>query len=145
MAGHLIRRLNQISTTVFHQQVKQAGFDLTPVQFATLRTLVAYPNIDQAQIAAMIAYDRATIGGVLDRLEKKGFISRTISKADKRARECRLTREGRKIVETLTPLVESFQLEILAGLSTEERKQFITLAQKVVHFDRSTAIINRQS
>ena len=43
-AGHLIRRLNQISTSVFQAGMKEAGQDLTPVQFAALnaiRTAVA--------------------------------------------------------------------------------------------------------
>ena len=34
MAGHLIRRLHQLSTQVFVQRTQAAGYDLTPVQFA---------------------------------------------------------------------------------------------------------------
>ena len=74
--GHLIRRLHQISTNIFMLRVKEAGCDLTPVQFAAMQALKASPDIDQAQIASLIAYDRATIGGVLKRLEKKGYIKR---------------------------------------------------------------------
>ena len=36
MPGHLIRRLHQISTHVFMTRTREAGFDLTPVQFAAL-------------------------------------------------------------------------------------------------------------
>jgi len=39
MAGHLIRRLNQLSTQVFMHRTQEAGFDLTPVQFAALEGL----------------------------------------------------------------------------------------------------------
>ena len=132
MAGHLIRRLNQISTTVFHQNMQQAGYDLTPVQFAAMQTLASNPGVEQAQIAAMIAYDRATIGGVIDRLEQKDYVSRVVSKSDRRARECRLTSKGAKVFEIIHPLVESIQEDILNGLNARERKQFIALAQKAV-------------
>lgn len=132
MAGHLIRRLNQISTTVFHQRIQQAGYDLTPVQFAAMQALRLHPDIEQAQVAALIAYDRATIGGVIDRLEQKGYVSRVVSKQDRRARQCRLTSQGNTAIETIIPVVESLQQEILGGLNTKERQQFIALAQKAV-------------
>jgi transposase InsO family protein len=54
------------------------------------RCLHSTPGLEQARIAARIAYDKATIGGVIDRLEQKGFIKRSISKSDRRAREVTL-------------------------------------------------------
>lgn len=136
MPGHLIRRLNQISTSIFLQRIQDAGYDLTPVQFAALQTLHSSPGIEQAQIAALIAYDRATIGGVIDRLEKKGYISREVSKQDRRARECRLTSQGKRVIEKIIPVVESVQQEILDGLNARQREQFIALAQKAVSYDQ---------
>ena len=72
MAGHLIRRLHQQSTQVFAQRTQAAGFDLTPVQYAALEAIYEYPGSDQKFVAEQIGYDRATIGGVIERLEKKG-------------------------------------------------------------------------
>ena len=132
MAGHLIRRLNQISTTIFTTRIQQAGYDLTPVQFAAMQSLLSNPDIGQAQIASLIAYDRATIGGVIDRLEQKGYISRVVSTDDRRARKCRLTDQGIDVINRILPVVESLQQEILNGLSAHEREQFIALAQKAV-------------
>lgn len=137
MAGHLIRRLNQISTTIFHQRLQAAGYDLTPVQFAAMTALLKNPGIEQARIATLIAYDRATIGGVIDRLEHKGYLNRNISKRDRRARECRLSPQGIKLIEEVSPLVEALQQEILAGLDQNEYHQFIELAQKAVRFERN--------
>lgn len=71
MAGHLIRRLHQQSTHLFSQRTQVAGFEVTPVQFAALDAIQAHPGVDQSQVAELIGYDRATIGGVIDRLEKK--------------------------------------------------------------------------
>jgi len=132
MAGHLIRRLNQASTQTFQRRMGEAGFELTSVQFAAMYTLQSNPGIEQAQIAALIAYDRATIGGVIDRLEQKGYVSRVVSQQDRRAREVSLTKKGEKFLESIFPLVESLQDEILVGLSASERNQFLKLARKVV-------------
>lgn len=130
MPGHLIRRLHQLSTQVFARQIREAGSDLTPIQFAALDALFHSPDIDQATLADAIAKDRATTGGVVDRLEQKGLVSRVISPDDKRARRLRLTPDGAETVKTLTPVVWGLQRDILPGLSAHEYDQFIALASK---------------
>lgn len=130
MAGHAIRRLNQRAGQVFAAHMDRAGLDLTSVQFAAMDAIRANPGIDQASVASKIAYDRATIGGVIDRLEQKGWVSRKVSKRDRRAREVRLTDEGMRIHRQALPLVEALQPEILEALSDDEQAIFIELARK---------------
>lgn len=132
MPGHLIRRMNQISSQVFAARMQAAGHDLTPVQFAALDAIVAEPGIDQAGVAARIAYDRATIGGVIDRLEQKGFVSRTVSRKDRRAREVSATATGLAALDAILPTVIDLQSDILSGLSESEQAQFLALAQKII-------------
>ncbi|WGW04765.1 MarR family winged helix-turn-helix transcriptional regulator [Tropicibacter oceani] len=130
MAGHLIRRLHQISTQTFQMRAKAAGIDLTPVQFAALEAIAANPGVDQASVAALIAYDRATIGGVIDRLQQKGLITRKVSETDRRARVLALTKPGQDQLQALRPIVEALQPDILGGLSAGEQRQFLALAHK---------------
>ena len=130
MAGHLIRRLNQISVSVFTEKVNDAGYDLTPVQFAALNTLKSNPGIDQASLAGLIAYDRVTIGGVVDRLEQKGFIRRKVKSKDRRARELHLTEQGVLTLQTISPVIANLQDDILCGLNSSERSQLVRLLEK---------------
>lgn len=132
MPGHMIRRLNQKSAQVFQARMQEAGIDLTSVQFAAMEALKTYPKIDQAKISALIAYDRATIGGVLDRLEKKGYILRVVSQQDRRAREVSLTEKGQKELARLLPIVKELQGDILSRLDEQERAAFIKLMQKAI-------------
>ncbi len=131
MPGHLIRRLNQISTGLFQDRMAALGHDLTPVQFAALATLRDRPDVDQATLAGLIAHDRATIGGVLDRLEGKGLVARRVDPADRRARLVRLTGAGAELLATVLPHVTALQDGILAGLDPAERAQFVALAARV--------------
>ena len=132
MAGHLIRRLNQISTQVFAVHMQEAGFDLTPVQFAALDAIHTHPGVDQARIAALIAYDRATIGGVIDRLDQKYLVTRSVSPTDRRARVVSLTAKGEEVYAAALPIVAAFQGKILDGLSPDEQEHFLRLAEKSV-------------
>lgn len=132
MPGHLIRRLHQISTQIFQQHIQEAGIDMTSVQFATLHALNENPGIEQSQIAAKISYDKATIGGVIDRLEKRGYVIRETSQKDRRARQVRLSDSGKKIFLKARPLVEELQQEIISGLDRQEQKLLVSLLRKVV-------------
>ena len=132
MAGHLIRRLHQQSTQVFQARAQAAGIDLTSVQFAALDVIAQQPGIDQATLAATISFDRATIGGVVDRLEQKGLVERVVSEADRRARRLHLAPEGRRLLAASRPVVEALQAEILAPWSPAERARFLALARKAL-------------
>jgi MarR family transcriptional regulator, temperature-dependent positive regulator of motility len=132
MAGHLIRRLHQQSTQVFQAQTQAAGFDLTSVQFAALDAVAQQPGIDQASLAATIGFDRATIGGVIDRLEQKGLVQRLVNAQDRRSRQLHLTAEGEQVLGAMRPVVEALQAEILAALSPREQAAFLALAHKAL-------------
>ena len=130
LPGHLIRRLHQISVAQFMERMAEEGTDLTPVQFSAMAAIRRHPGIDQASVAGLIAYDRATLGKVVDRLVDKGLVRRKVSQADRRAREVFLTRDGAGLLERLMPIVRAAQPDILTGLSAEEQETFVALLQK---------------
>jgi DNA-binding MarR family transcriptional regulator len=130
MAGLLIRRLHQISTSVFAARMKEAALDLTPVQFGALSALADHPDVDQATLAGLIAHDRVTMGSVLDRLQNKGFITRKVSPTDRRARVLSLTADGRAALNRALPIVKALQSEILSGLDAGETQQLLELMRK---------------
>ncbi|QXT41426.1 MarR family transcriptional regulator [Gymnodinialimonas ceratoperidinii] len=141
MPGHLIRRLHQISVSLFSEGMKSAGIDMTSPQFAALAILEENPGIDQATLAGMIALDRPTIGGVIERLAAKGLVERKTSPTDRRAKSLALTPAGAEMVQRMRPVVVETQSRVLDGLSEAEKEKFISLAEKItlLHNDRSRA------
>jgi DNA-binding MarR family transcriptional regulator len=130
MAGHLVRRLNQISVAIFADRMAAAGVELTPVQFAALSAIDARPGIAQAALAGAIAYDQTTLGGVIDRLEQKGFVAREVSPTDRRARVLTVTGAGQALLAQVRPVVRDLQSDILSGLDEAETAQLLALLKK---------------
>jgi DNA-binding MarR family transcriptional regulator len=130
MPGHLIRRLQQISVARFAARMAEAGLDLTSVQYAALLTLFDHPGLDQQTLAGMIAYDRVTIGGVIDRLVQKRLVDREVSPTDRRARVLMLSDLGREALDSATPLVDKVQADLISHLTAEEGDIFLKLLQK---------------
>ncbi|WP_299032173.1 MarR family transcriptional regulator [uncultured Sulfitobacter sp.] len=135
MPGHLIRRLNQHSTAVFQQHLKAAGHDITSVQFSALKALADHADLDQASLAALIEYDRATIGGVVKRLEQKSLVQRTKNETDRRAIKLALTPAGRLLLSQVEPLVAGLQNDILGHLTPDEARALTLLLQKALQLD----------
>ncbi len=130
--GHLVRRFQQIAVAIFHAEVDEAGYDLTPVQYAALTTINAHPKIDQVTLAGLIAYDRTTITGVVDRLVQKGLAVRQSSSRDRRVRELEITEAGRRTLRGIEPAVAAAQRIMLRGLTAGETEQFLRLLRKAI-------------
>ncbi len=118
MPGHLIRRAHQLSTALFTEEC--GSFDLTSVQFAALFVLRAAGELDATRIAELIAFDRATIGDVIERLESKGWIARSGSGNDKRVKLIRLTTAGAGLLKSVEPAVHRVQRRLMEHFSASE-------------------------
>jgi len=128
--GHLIRRAQQIAVAVFAEHL--AAFDVTPVQFAILNALMDAPGTDQVSLATRVAFDAATFGSVIGRLETKGWVRREASPQDRRRKLLWLTLEGEKAVLTMAPQVAQVQALILQPLQAQEQQQLLGLLAKLV-------------
>src|SRR5260221_179739 len=73
--GYLFRRMQQIAVAIFVEECKAR--DLTPVQYASLIAIRTHPGIDATRLSAVIAFDRSTLGSVIERLEAKAYIERS--------------------------------------------------------------------
>ena len=125
MPGHLIRRAQQISTALFTDEC--AAFDLTAVQYAALYAIAMNPQVDATRLSALIAFDRSTIGDVLERMQAKGWIERTPSDQDRRAKLVRLSPAGRRLLRKVAPAVRRVQERMLAPLPAADRDTFVRL------------------
>ncbi len=131
LPGHSIRRLQQIAVAVFLQETD--GHAVTPVQYAALQTVADQPGIDQRTLAGAIAFDTSTIAGVIDRLEARGLLVRSVSADDKRVRRLTLTAAGDALLATVAPAMQRAQERMLAPLRKAERAEFMRMLRTLVN------------
>ena len=128
--GHLIRRAHQVSWALFMEET--AGFDVTPVQFAILSALLEDPGEDQVTLARKVAFDPATFGSVIARLEGRGWVRREADTADRRRKLLWVTPEGAEVQQKMRRAVARVQQRILEPLSPPERDQLVHLLDRLV-------------
>jgi DNA-binding MarR family transcriptional regulator len=143
MPGHLIRRAQQIAVSLFLEEC--APVDLTPVQFAALVTVRDNPGIDATRLSALVAFDRSTLGNVLERLETRGFVERYASPEDKRVKLLRLTPQGRSVTRSAEEGVRRTQERILAPLDATKRRVLLDLLAQLVEVNNDASRVPQRS
>jgi len=93
-------------------RVERAGraffntYDITDAQFNALMILWDYreTRLRQYELAELLVVNRASMGGVLDRLERNGWVKRETDPHDRRAQFVHLTPQGiAKLKQVRTP------------------------------------------
>src|SRR5215469_16882090 len=128
--GYLFRRMQQIAVSIFFEEC--SAFDLTPVQYAALVAIHTHPGIDATRLSAVIAFDRSTLGNVIERLEAKQLIERKPSPEDKRVKLLHPTRSGAALLRAIIPSVDRAQLRMLQPLKAGDRKTLMALLAQLV-------------
>ena len=128
--GHLIRRAHQVAVAIFMEET--GDFDVTPVQFAILNALIDDPGEDQVTLAGKVAFDAATSGSVIGRLEAKGWVRREPDAADRRRKLLWVTAEGEQAAARMKRAAAKAQARILGPLDADERAQLVNLLGKLV-------------
>jgi MarR family transcriptional regulator, lower aerobic nicotinate degradation pathway regulator len=135
--GYLFRRMQQIAVSIFVEECK--AFDLTPVQYASLIAIYTHPGIDATRLSAVIAFDRSTLGNVIERLQTKGLIERKSDSEDKRVKLLIITKQGASLLREIMPSVDRAQARMLQPLKPSDRKTLMTLLAQLVDLNNEAS------
>ena len=135
--GYLFRRMQQIAVAIFVEECR--AYDLTPVQYAALVAIRTHPGIDVTRLSAVIAFDRSTLGSVIERLEAKQHIERKPAPEDKRVKLLYLTKKGAALLRNIVPLVDRAQARMLLPLKQADRKTLLALLTQLVDLNNEAS------
>ena len=135
--GYLFRRMQQIAVAIFVEECR--AYDLTPVQYAALVAIHTHPGIDATRLSAVIAFDRSTLGNVIERLETKSLVERKPAREDKRVKLLYLTKAGAALLRDITSAVEKAQARMLQPLKPADRKTLLALLTQLVDLNNEAS------
>jgi MarR family transcriptional regulator, lower aerobic nicotinate degradation pathway regulator len=135
--GYLFRRMQQIAVAIFVEECR--AYELTPVQYAALVAIQTHPGIDATRLSAVIAFDRSTLGNVIERLEAKQLIERKPSREDRRVKLLYLTRAGVALLRDIMPSVDRAQARMLQPLKPADRRTLMALLTQLVDLNNEAS------
>lgn len=128
--GPLARRFFQVYLGLILPVLER--FDLDPAFYGVLVELDDEPGIDQRRLGVALGIDRTTIGEIVDELEKRGLVDRTVDPSDRRARVLKLTEKGNALRLAIRPQMLAAQEQFVAPLTAEERPLFLDMLHRVI-------------
>jgi MarR family 2-MHQ and catechol resistance regulon transcriptional repressor len=106
--------------------------------FAVLEVLLHKGPLPVNTIGDLVSLTSGSITTAVDRLERKGLVSRCVDQTDRRARTVSLTPTGRTLIEAAFADHAAAMDRAAEGLSAAEREQAITLLKKLgLHAERA--------
>jgi DNA-binding MarR family transcriptional regulator len=135
--GYLFRRMQQIAVAIFVEECRAQ--DLTPVQYAALVAIETHPGIDATRLSAVIAFDRSTLGSVIERLEAKRYVERKGDTGDRRIKQLYLTASGGRLLREIMPSVDRAQARMLEPLKAADRKTLMALMTQLVDLNNEAS------
>ena len=133
---NIIREIKKIQI-MFERNLNRIleKYDLTSAQAPIITYLFETEKrgleVQQKDIEEYFYLKNPTVTGILDRLEKKSFIVRKVSKDDKRKRLIYLTTKAKKIHEDANECLTNFRNEALKDITKEEFEAVISMINKM--------------
>jgi MarR family transcriptional regulator, organic hydroperoxide resistance regulator len=85
----------------------------------------------QLELSRVVCVDKTTLISVLDRLEQRELIVRTVDPRDRRVRIPQITKAGQRIYAKFATARDAAEAQALEGVSCEDRQLLLTLLARV--------------
>jgi DNA-binding MarR family transcriptional regulator len=112
------------------------ALDLNLTQASLIGYIAEFGATTQTHLADRLGIGRASIGSVVDRLEKRGLVERLPDAADRRVWRVDITDAGSDIAEKIREIDEVLRAELRHGIGREERQALswvLTRLQQNLH------------
>jgi DNA-binding MarR family transcriptional regulator len=129
-AGYLANHMARIFAHGLTARIKPLG--LTTGTFPALLELWETDGLTQKQLIERLDIEQATMANTLARMERDGLVARKKDANDGRVQRVWLTEHARALQGPAIAAAQEENAVRLAGLTEDEKRQFVALLQKVI-------------
>ena len=120
----LISKVCQKLIINLQKAFSENGVEVTPIQVMLLFFLQKNDGSSLTYISQGLMLENPTVTGLIDRLEKSGYVKRSDHPNDRRVYLVHLTEKGKKVASKALPIVKKLNEEIKKGYAKEEIENF---------------------
>ena len=131
LLGPLLGRCAHLAKERMDARLK--AYDVTPAQIHVLHYLYHHQNTaPQCEVTQHLKVKPSTAAGILDRMEERGLVARTVSGTDARRRLITLTEKGCALQSDCQRIFLETEELMMADLTAEERETLFGLLLRVI-------------
>jgi len=128
LTGLASRLLNNMLAARFHE----AGIDMTAEQWGAILVLLNGEAMTQGQLGERLHLEKSSVSRLTDRLEKRGWITRTNDPDDSRQKIVTPTSKAQDTVERCATIAKAILNDAQAGMTEEEMLTLRSLLSRFV-------------
>ncbi|KPJ77925.1 MAG: hypothetical protein AMJ54_05795 [Deltaproteobacteria bacterium SG8_13] len=125
-----LRRIIQLIDIHSKYLIKTVG--LSAPQLTILHEAVRKGKQSTSEIARAVSLSQATVTGILERLEKRGFIRRVRDEVDRRKVLVCATPDCHKLLEKTPPLLQESFIDAFGNLQSWEKAMILCSLQRIL-------------
>ena len=130
-AGVYVNILNCRLKKYLAEVFKKNGVNLTAEQYLVMDTLWNEGTLTQQAIAFIIQKDKNSVTQFIDSLEKKGLVTRSVAKEDRRVNNIVVTNEGMALKDSTKQLAIDTMNKALESIPEEDVQTFVSVLKKI--------------
>lgn len=121
--GFLIHDVSRLRRTAFDQRMKPLG--ITRSQWWVLSGVSRHGDngITQSELANVLDMGKVSLGGLIDRLEERGFVERRADPLDRRVNRIQPTQKGGGVLKKMEVLGNQMNARIMGNISLSQQHQ----------------------
>jgi len=141
--AYLLSQASQAVSNEFRSCLVAA--DVSVIEWRVLSTLSDHPQIAVGQLSNIVMCKQPTLSKAIDRMEAKGWVSRSLSRQDRRVIAVTIDKPGLKIARKL--LVEAKELEEseLSGFDKNEIQTLKETLRNLVRHCSNRGVLDNRS
>jgi DNA-binding MarR family transcriptional regulator len=104
---------------------------ITLAQYGVLRNLADPDGLRLSDLSGRLVCTNSNVTRLIDCLSQQGLVERIEDRADRRVTRARLTSQGRRLRDEITPQYEAYLETLTSGFTDKERTAFTHLLTKM--------------
>ena len=125
-ASTIVRLGNAVT---YYRNIKMQEYGLTSAQGDVIRAILHAPGITASELKKKLGLSQSTVAGILERLENKRLIKKTLVDGDARKMSLFPTSQGLELEDMLKQTALETQQIIMEGMTKSEQEEFNRLLE----------------
>ncbi|MFH1741916.1 MAG: GNAT family N-acetyltransferase [bacterium] len=114
-----------------HSRKLMQKYDMTVPQLIVLREITRHGEVSIGELTKRVSLSNATVTGIVDRLEQRGWVQRSRGQEDRRQVLVRAAEEAPTILKNTPPLLQERFLAELESLQKSEQGEILSALEKI--------------
>lgn len=128
LVGHLGYFIRRAQIWIFQDFIRTlAEVDIRPAQYSVLLVIEANHGLSQSALSQTLGIERARLVRLLDSLERRKFVQRRRSRADRRSHVLSLTAQGRSALARIKALADEHEQRLAQKVGIRSHKKLLRL------------------